>query len=1081
MTNWKKLASGVAFVAVSAALAPAYAQVTSSGVTGSVSNADGTPAADATVTVVDTRTGLTRSVVSTPTGAFDVRGLNVGGPYTVSVSKAGEQPTQVTDVFLNLGAPTDINLAFSGATTADVIVITATQAGAAPIALGPAAVYSLEALESQPASNRDIKDIIRQDPRISLDYASGGTEGSNGIQCAGQHPRFSSLTVDGVRLSDDFGLNSNGYPTERIPFSYDSISQVSVELAPFDVQYGGFTACNINAVTKSGSNEFHGSAFADYTDDSLYGDSTDGIARNLGSFEEKRYGFSLGGPIIPDTLFFFTAYEKLEGANIFGKVPGDVGITQAQYDAVINTAVNQYGYVAGGLPTSKPVEDEKFFAKIDWNINDRHRAAFTYTYNDGFNYSPSDNGATQISDFNHYYERGAKAEAYTASLYSDWTDDFSTEIRVSYLDLANRQISVNGVDFGEIQVTVPQVGTGTTTIYLGADDSRHSNVLSYNTLNYKLAGHYRVDDHQFSGGYERQELDVFNLFLAETQGEWRFASAADFAAGNLSYFEYSNSVGTNNPNDSAAEFSYGLNTLFLQDEWAITDRLNLVGGLRLEWYDSSDRPAFNQPFMNRYGFRNDETFDGAKLLQPRFGFTYDATDDIVVRGGIGLFSGGNPNVWLSNSYSNDGVSAADFICQSAASNAPTVSRCNFPGVTFVAPFNPLAPNLNDFTYPGSGRPFYEVPQQGINYIAGANAAGSVNAVDPDFELPSQWKLALGTTVNFETDLPFIGHDWTLNADALLAQANESAVVLPLGYTTTRRALDGRPVYTGNTNDFVLTNSVKKPYSQVYSLSLNNSYGNGIDWTLGYAYTNARDTNPMTSSVAFSNFTNYATRDPVNIPLATSDYENTHRITFNFNWELAWAENWETKISLFGAATEGAPYSYNIGNFTAATGVFGNTSALEPFSGTRQLAYIPNGVTDPAIAPTSNAAAVAALVAFIDNHDVLSDHKGGIAPRNVARDDWYTKFDLKLSQNFPGVMGTDSFEGFVMIENLGNLLNDGWGVQREHSFFGTPLYGISSVDAQGRYVITGFNANVDRDSIIVGASLWNVRMGVKYEF
>ncbi len=177
MINLKRLAGGVAFAAVSAALTPAaFAQVTTSGVQGSVSNADGTPAADATVTVVDSRSGLTRTVVSTPTGAFDIRGLNVGGPYTVTVSKAGEQPTQVTDIFLNLGTPTDINLAFSGEEATDVIVITATQAGAAPIALGPAAVYNIEALESQPASNRDIKDIIRQDPRISLDYAAGGSK-----------------------------------------------------------------------------------------------------------------------------------------------------------------------------------------------------------------------------------------------------------------------------------------------------------------------------------------------------------------------------------------------------------------------------------------------------------------------------------------------------------------------------------------------------------------------------------------------------------------------------------------------------------------------------------------------------------------------------------------------------------------------------------------------------------------------------------------------------------------------------------------------------------------------------------------
>jgi outer membrane receptor for ferrienterochelin and colicin len=1067
--NFKRLAGGVAFVAMSAALTPvAFAQVTTSGVQGSVSNADGSPAADATVMVQDTRSGLTRSVITTPTGAFVVRGLNVGGPYTVTVSAPGQQSTQVTDLYLDLGSPTDLNLTFSGSTANDVIIITASQAGAAAIATGPAAVFNLETLESQPASNRDIKDIIRQDPRIQLDFAAGGGEGSNGVQCGGQHPRFNSLTVDGVRLSDDFGLNTNGYPTERIPFSYDSISQVSVELAPFDVQYGGFTACNINAVTKSGGNEFHGGAFFDYTDDSLYGDNTDGIARNLGTFEEKRYGFNLGGPIIPDTLFFFTSYEKLEGANIFGKTPGDVGITQADYDAVLNIATTQYGYVAGGLPTSKAVEDEKFFGKIDWNINDRHRAAFTYTYNDGFNFSPSDNSSTQISDGNHYYERGAKAEAYTASVYSDWTDDFSTEMRVSYLDLVNRQIPVAGPDFGEVQVNVPRIGGGSVTVYLGADDSRQSNQLAYNTLSYKLGGTYRVDDHTLTGGFERQELDIFNLFLQETQGEWRFSNAAAFAAGDFNYFEYSNSVGSNDPNDSAANFGYAVNALYLQDEWAITDRLNLVGGLRLEWYDAKDAPASNAAFSTRYGFSNNETLDGKKILQPRIAFTYDATDDMVVRGGFGLFSGGNPNVWVSNNYSNDGVSAADFICRDAG-------RCNFPGIVTLA--NPAQPNLSDFTY-GGGTPFFDVPDQGVAYIAGASAIGSVNALDPDFEIPSQWKFALGTTINFDSDIPYVGEGWTLNADLLLTEAKESATVVPLGYTVARFAADGRPIFAGNTNDFLLTNPDRKPFSQVLSASLHKEYDSGLDWTLGYAYTNAHDVNPMTSSVAFSNFANYNTYNPIDIALGTSDYETAHRITFNMNYELEWADDFATKFSLFGSANSGAPYSYTIGSTT-----FGNTSAIEaPFSSTRQLAYIPTSATDPIIAPTSNAAAVSALIDFINRNDTLSDYKGGIAPRNVGDDDWYTKFDLKISQTFPGFMGTDRVEGFLLVENLGNLIDDSWGIQREHGFPGNAvLYGVSSVDAQGRYVISSFNPNVDQDSIIVGASLWNVRVGMKYDF
>ena len=584
-----------------------------------------------------------------------------------------------------------------------------------------------------------------------------------------------------------------------------------------------------------------------------------------------------------------------------------------------------------------------------------------------------------------------------------------------------------------------------------------------------------MQDHTFTGGFERQELDVFNLFLQETSGEWRFTNQAQFAAGNFNYFEYSNSVGTNNPDDAAASFGYGINALYLQDEWAVTDQLNIVAGLRYERYDTKDAPALNAAFATRYGFNNNETMDGRDILQPRLAFTYDVNSDVVVRGGIGLFSGGNPNVWISNDYSNDGVSAADFICR----DQPTVggaSRCNFPGIVTLA--NPLQPNLNDFTYGTGGRPFFNVPQQGVNFIGGASAVGSVNALDPNFDIPSQWKLALGTTIDFDSGLPWIGDDWTLNLDLLLAKANAAAVVVPLGYTTTRLAADGRPIYGGNTNDFLLTNSEEKPFSQVISGALSKDYGNGIDWTFGYAYTNAQDTNPMTSSVAFSNFSNFTTSDPLNITTATSDYETRHRFTFNVNWEIEWARDWETKFSLFGATSQGAPYSYTIGSTT-----FGNTSAIESaFSSTRQLAYIPTDVTDANLSPLSNQTALFDLMNFINANEVLAQYKGTIMPRNAAYDDWYTKFDLKISQNFPGFMGTDGFEGFLMIENIGNLLNDSWGVQREHGFPGNAvLYGVSSVDAQGRYVVSAFNPNANRDSIIVGASLWNARMGVKYKF
>ncbi|MEQ8301469.1 MAG: TonB-dependent receptor [Hyphomonas sp.] len=1044
MMNWNTFGRGMAVSAIALSVAGlAAAQVTTSSIRGQVTNSDGAAVSGATVTILHVPTGTVAVTTTTATGAFGAQNLRVGGPYSVTVTGPGFVPSRADDIYANLGDATSLDLVVESASddTArmETVVITGSAVSAAQVASGPSSTYNLSTLENAPAMNRDIKDIVRLDPRVYVDEAF-----NDSISCAGANPRYNSLTVDGARLNDNFGLNSNGYPTERIPFSYDSIEQVSVELAPFDVEYGQFTACNINAVTKSGSNEFHGGAFYDYTSDGFTGDKVDGTDVDLGDFEEKRYGFNVGGPIIKDKLFFFGSYEKFEGASIFGFTPESAGITQADYDQIIGIAEG-YGYIAGGLPTSIPVEDEKIFAKLDWNITNNHRAILTYNYNDGFNFSPSDDGSSRLSDGNHYYERGAKLQNYTGALYSDWTENLSTEFRVTYVDLENRQIPVGGLDnFGEVQVRV-----GGSTVYLGADDSRHANELTYETLNFKGKVDYTMGDHLFTFGAEREEFEVFNLFIQEVQGEWVFNSIADFAAGQFSDYRYENAAGTNNQDDGAAAFAYAINTFYAQDEWQVTDKLNIVAGLRYDTYQSDDAPAFNQTFLTNYGVRNDETMDGRDLLQPRFGFKYEFSDNVEFHGGAGLYSGGNPNVWIANNYSNNGVTLFE-------------SRVR-------------GGNIADFTYAGgTGSPFIDVADESIAAVAAAAGGGPVNAIDPNFEIPSEWKFALGTVIDYDSPNPVIGSDWRIMADILYSKTNEAALSQPISWIQTDTAPDGRPIYgLGNTNDFLLTNAKEKGSALVLSLGVSKQYDNGMDWSLGYAYTDAKDANPMTSSVAFSNFINFATDDAYQPDLGTSDYEIAHRFTFQFNYEKDFINNLTTRASLFGTASEGAPYSYTL---ASSTGLFSPT-----FGNQRALAYIPQGLNDTNISPLSDPATVAALNQFVNENEELWDYRGGVIERGSAADDWWTKFDLRLSQELPGFRENDRTEAFVVIENLGNLLNNEWGVLREHGFPGNAeLYSVDSI-VNGQYVISGFNADADRDRIVNSASLWQVHFGVKYKF
>lgn len=325
----------------------AIAQETSSSIRGVVTTESGQMVSDATIQIRDERTGSVKTLRSNEQGTFSSRGMPVGGPYTIVVEGPEGRNQVVEDVYLTLGDSQNVNVRLEREVMETLSVTGTMTSNALYGSNSPAANFNLEDLENAPSANRDLKDVVRIDPRIYINETNAGD-----IQCGGANPRFNSLTVDGVRMNDNFGLNSSGYPTERMPFSYDAIEQVAVEFAPFDVQYGGFTACNINAVTKSGDNEMFGGVFYDYTNDSLQGDELEGDKINVGDFSEKRYGFNLGGAILEDKLFFFTSYEKLEGSDTFDRGPEGsgaatevVGVTNADVERIATIAQISMGII----------------------------------------------------------------------------------------------------------------------------------------------------------------------------------------------------------------------------------------------------------------------------------------------------------------------------------------------------------------------------------------------------------------------------------------------------------------------------------------------------------------------------------------------------------------------------------------------------------------------------------------------------------------------------------------------------------------------------------------------------------------
>jgi outer membrane receptor for ferrienterochelin and colicin len=1042
-----------------------YAQETTSAIRVTVTSTDGQPVEGASVTITDTRSGSSRTSTTSGSGVVSASGLRVGGPYEVVVSAENYGSQKITEINLTLGVTLSIPVALSSGAMLEEVVVTAAMSDSQNLAVGPATVFGLADLEDLPAINRDIKDILRADPRVFVDDSDNGA-----INCAGANSRFNSFTLDGARMNDNFGLNRNGWPTERQPFPYDSIQQIAVEMAPFDVEYGGFSACNINAVTKSGDNEWHGSVFYDYTDDSMKGDKIEDDRIDNGSYDEKRYGFSLSGPIWKDRLFFFVAGEKLEGVQQFarsyagsGAATEVEGVSKEQWDEIISIAQNLYGYEPGGLPRTLPIEDEKITAKIDWNINDDHRAVLTYNWNDGFSLSEPDGDSNELEDANHFYERGAELTVYTGMLFSNWTDRFSTELRVTDSELLNRQLSLGGTDFGEVTVTTYNNGERAN-VYLGSDDSRHANVLEHSSRNYKLAGNYVVGDHMITAGYERDELKIFNLFIQEAEGEFDFDGRSQCSSSNpngcIEAFRmgipddiiYENAAPTNVKADAAASFEYQINTAYLQDEFTLANGdVTVVAGLRYDWYTSSDYPRENANFVARNGFSNAQNMDGKDLLQPRLGVTWEVNPDLSVRGGLGLYGGGNPNVWISNNYNNDGqtqVEVRGFLLDDIYPDGWTL---------FTVPHD------------GTGRPLWDIPQALVDAVASGEVDGDVNAIDPNFKLPSVWKLAVGFT--WEFDAGAMGSDYILNGDLIYSKSEDSANIVRADLYQSGTAPDGRPIYSSTRRsgaDFVLTN-VEGPDGKALnlSLSLEKYYDSGLNWSLSYAYNDAEEVSPMNRFTASSSYAESATADPQHPELGRSYNAIKNRLTFRIALAKYWWGDNRSLISLFAHYNSGRPYALAYG-FESGD-VFGDDQNF------RHLLYVPTGPDDPGVIFDPNFE-TEEFFAWADAEGLA---RGQIVGKYGETAPSWISFDLRLEQEFPAFRKDHKFAGFIVIKNLCNLLNSEWCVL-ERSVFNT----VNPVDLSynfdtGQYIYEEYNPV--RLTRYTNESLYEIRVGLTYRF
>ncbi|SDE23838.1 TonB-dependent receptor [Kordiimonas lacus] len=1039
------LCSSVALAAMAASV-PVIAQEITSSIRGSVVDASGNAQVGVQVVVVHVPSGSRSTFTSNNSGAFVARGLRPGGPYTVTTVVDGNETVQYEGLVLNVSEPLPLTLYVAAAGSSfEEIEVTAARIQA--IRAGGASSYGSGRISELPSIGRDIKDTIRQNPFVDVGTGSGAA-----ISIGGGNNRFNSLTVDGVRQDDDFGLNGNGYPTQRSPISLDTVEQVGVSPAPFSVEFGKFTGGQINVVTKSGTNEFHGTAFYQYRNDSTAGDKSvtlDGedFDVDLGDFSNKFYGATLGGPIIKDKLFFFAAYEKFEGStpNTIGAEGSGFasevqGVTQADVERIDQIASSVYGIDnqfsdTGGIPET----DEKIFLKLDWNINDRHRAFASYQKTDGNSLSQTDHGGNRFSYKSHWYNRSEKLEAYNFQLFSDWSDNFTTEVKVSRKKNETGQVGLaldQGI--GEIQINTDGGGR----VYLGIDDSRHSNALNNTTWQAKFKAELLAGDHTMTFGYELDSVDVFNLFIQETRGEWRFGSIDEFEAGTPDFLIYQNAI-TNNPDDGAAEFNLTTHTLYLQDRWDVNDKLTLTYGLRADIYSQQKAPNENPNFIARHGFSNSTSLNHKSIIQPRLSFTYDIDDKTLVRGGVGKFGGGDPLVWVSNSYSLDGVT----IDSEFTTDPAIINGLDFRSIPQV---------IQDALEPGNG---------------------NTSVIDPDYKVPSIWKMNLAVERYF--DLGSLGEDWHFTAEAIWSRNKNPVDWKELRRSVIGTAIDGSPIYDQPGGfDLMLTNNTGGG-SNVYAFSFDKSWDNGFSVFGSYTYTDAFIANEGTSSTAQSNFNFAAHLDRNNRAVGTSVFERPHQIKLGATMRKDFWEDNFTTVSLFYTGRSGRPYSITLDEFMQ----FGGDRSID--SGDGHLLYVP---LEGEAAIAGSAGADSAKVVFADA-DVQADFnalvqnfglkRGQSVDLQGERAPWTNDLDLRVSQEVPvGKYG--KIELWLDMQNVLNFVNSGWGEVYESNFAQQAMVDANVDAASGQFTYTNVEAAPfltfrDVDSV------WTVQFGVKYKF
>lgn len=1030
-----KLAAALSLLFVAGEASTANAQgITSGAVSGFVKDTEGNGLVGAQVSITNRTTGFVVRTTTRDGGRYDAQGLESGGPYTVSARRIGFEPANRENIMIQLGQTSrqDLVMTAQTAVLGTVEVRASTDDIISPSKNGTGTTITEENLRRLPSLNRNFADFVKTVPQVgtTTSFLSGG----------GVNLRQNSIQIDGAQSGDPFGLGGSGQPgasagAKSIPL--DAVKEYQALLSPFSVRHGNFGGLLINAVTKNGTNEFHGSLYG-YT-------RNQDLTRSqpyLGDFSQQNYGLTLGGPVIKDKIFFFASgeiqrrSEPAQGSYIGAE---DQFVSQATIDQFSSILATKYGFAEAGNGDRVPRENpnRNFFGRIDANLPFSTRLVLRHNYASADQVvfggrSFANNASPNFPLTSNKYDLSNTTHSSVAQFLTNLTGGLYNELLFNRGTI--KDFRTVPVRFPQITVTaVPRSDTtGNARLVAGTEVSSQGNSLDQTI--YEITDNLTipVGAHSFTLGTKNQFYKSVNLFAQNSIGHWTFANLAALEAGTASSYVFAAPAPTD-PNGGISTVKANQYAVYLEDTWTVNQKLTLTGGIRWDKPDFKTLPPENESVFTQYG-RHTSSVPSKAQWSPRFGFNLDIKGDATnqLRGGIGSFSGAVPFVYLSNAFGASGLSGySQLTCNNNAPTNTSTSSLRTPAFNSAAIDNPPtacadAARPNGTIAPGSA-------------LTGPAAGANVATIDPDFKFPKYLKGTLAFDRRFSNGL-------VATIEGLYTRSQNNAFYQNLalagvqGTDTFGRVLYGTLTATGATATTTgsrqqvldVTNS-SGDYTWSLTGQLRKSlFRDRLDATASYTYQQSRDVVSLTSSTQGSNFRYQRSMSGRldDMSVTKSKYDQPHRIGVTASYRAPSL----TDVSIFYSGSSGAPYDYVYLSNGGTTGDLNGDGQTQ-----NDLVYVPTDARDATqilftgyngttAQQTAAAAQADAFDKFISSIDCLDEARGTIMKRNACRNPWINQLDVSVAQSLAPFGGGQNFQLRLDVLNFANLLNKKWGKQ-----------------------------------------------------